>query len=101
VLAEHGFVGLALYSMLALSALASTWRIRRMANRIGDESAANYASMLQFSVIAFLTSGLFLGRAYFDYYFSIICFIVVLKRECCTAWNAMDAPREIGMEAGA
>jgi len=36
--------------------------------------------MLQFSLIAFLVSGSFLGRAYFDYFFMIVACTVVLAR---------------------
>jgi probable O-glycosylation ligase (exosortase A-associated) len=101
VLAEHGFVGLALYLTLIASSLASTWRIRRIARRVGDDTAAGYAYMLQFSLIAFLVSGMFLGRAYFDYFFTIVCFIVILKRECFAAWRNMDAADPSGAEAAA
>jgi probable O-glycosylation ligase (exosortase A-associated) len=101
VLAEHGFVGLALYLALIASSLASTWRVRRIARRVGDDTAAGYAYMLQFSLIAFLVSGMFLGRAYFDYFFTIVCFIVILKRECFAAWRSIDAADPSGAEAAA
>jgi hypothetical protein len=44
--------------------------------------------MFRFSLIGFLTSGLFLGRAYFDYFFTIFACIVILSR----------VAREEGME---
>jgi len=87
VLAEHGFVGLFLYMTLVASCFFSVWRIRKVAHRMGDELVANYANMFQFSLIGFLVSGLFLGRAYFDYYFTLVCFIVVLKRVAFASWN--------------
>jgi hypothetical protein len=36
--------------------------------------------MLQFSLLAFLVSGTFLGRAYFDYYFMIVAGTIILHR---------------------
>jgi probable O-glycosylation ligase (exosortase A-associated) len=90
VLAEHGFVGLALYMTVVLSCFASVRRIIRTADHLGDEDAASYARMFQFSLIGFLTCGLFLGRAYFDYYFCIVCCIVILKKVCFCTWR--DVP---------
>ena len=40
----------------------------------------NYANMFRFSVVGFMTSGMFLGRAYFDYFFTIVACAVILKR---------------------
>jgi len=99
VLAEHGYVGLALYLSLVASCFASLRRIGKRARRMGDDVARNYANAFGFSLVGFLTSGLFLGRAYFDYYFSIICFIVVLKRVCFKKWRQME--EEEYMDAGA
>jgi putative inorganic carbon (hco3(-)) transporter len=66
VLGEHGFVGLALYLTLVASCFASLRRIGKRAKQLGDEIARSYASAFTFSLVGFLTSGLFLGRAYFD-----------------------------------
>jgi hypothetical protein len=35
--------------------------------------------MLRFSLLGFLASGIFLGRAYFDYFFSVIACVIILK----------------------
>jgi probable O-glycosylation ligase (exosortase A-associated) len=80
VLAEHGFIGLFLYLLLVCSCFGTLQSIRRGARRTGDSRAAAYAIMLQFSLIGFLTSGAFLGRAYFDYYFTLIACVLILKR---------------------
>jgi hypothetical protein len=54
-----------------------------------------YGNMFLFSIIGFLASGTFLGRAYFDYYFSIVACLVILKRVCEAEWRANDeAPDE-------
>jgi hypothetical protein len=79
VLAEHGFVGLFLYLLLLISCHFSLRRIVRWATMLGDELTGNYARMLQFSMIGFMTSGFFLSRAYFDYYFTLVACVVVLK----------------------
>jgi probable O-glycosylation ligase (exosortase A-associated) len=82
VLAEHGFIGLGLYLSFVAHAFMSTIRIGRFARYHGQTVIANYANMFRFSLIGFLTSGLFLGRAYFDYFFTIVACIVILRRVC-------------------
>jgi probable O-glycosylation ligase (exosortase A-associated) len=90
VLAEHGFVGLGLYMTLVMSCFASIRKVAKAARYYGDEVARMYATMFQISLAGFLASGLFLGRAYFDYYFTIVCFIVVLKDVCFREWRSRD-----------
>jgi probable O-glycosylation ligase (exosortase A-associated) len=90
VLAEHGFIGLALYLTLVGSCFASLRRIAKAARSYGDETASHYALALQFSLIGFLVSGIFLGRAYFDYYFAIVCLIIMLKKICFTSWRTEE-----------
>lgn len=82
VLAEHGFIGLFLYLSLIASCFWTLRSVRKYARASGDDRAANYASMLQFSLLAFLASGAFLGRAYFDYFFTIVGCTAILKRVC-------------------
>jgi putative inorganic carbon (HCO3(-)) transporter len=91
ILAEHGFVGLLLYLALVGACFASTHRIVKWAKFQGDEIAANYGNMLRFALVGFLTSGLFLGRAYFDYYYTLIACIVVLQAICKRA--SSEAPQ--------
>jgi probable O-glycosylation ligase (exosortase A-associated) len=80
VLAEHGFIGLALYLTVMASTLLSLHRVVKDARYVEDEVLENYAKMLQISVVGFLVSGAFLGRAYFDYYFTIVACTVILRR---------------------
>jgi probable O-glycosylation ligase (exosortase A-associated) len=87
VLAEHGFIGLALYLTLVISCFLSARRISKAAHSYGDEVAVGYTLMFRFSLIGFLTSGLFLGRAYFDYWFAIMAFIVILKKVSFGSWT--------------
>lgn len=90
VLAEHGFIGLFLYIALVFYALfSSLWTARRARAR-GDTFVECYASMFQFSLIGFLTSGTFLGRAYFDYFFMIVACITILNRLALNEWARQD-----------
>ncbi len=86
VLAEHGYVGLSLYLLLVISCLAATRRLRKQARSRGDTQVAQYAQMFQFSMAAFLVSGLFLGRAYYDYFFTIVACLVALEQAARDRW---------------
>jgi putative inorganic carbon (HCO3(-)) transporter len=99
LMAEHGFVGLALYLSLVLSCFASARKVAKVARYYGDEVAATYATMFQLSLVGFLVCGFFLGRAYFDYYFAVVCFIVVLKDVCFRKWREMEQQPEIAEAA--
>jgi probable O-glycosylation ligase (exosortase A-associated) len=88
VLAEHGFVGLALYLSLVVSCIATLRRLAKWSRYQGDEVANHYAHMFMFSLTGFLASGAFLGRAYFDYYFTIVALIVILKQVCFSTWRS-------------
>jgi probable O-glycosylation ligase (exosortase A-associated) len=87
VLGEHGWVGLFLYMTLVGSCFLTVRRVIKWAKQCGDEVSANYARMFQFSLIGFLVSGLFLGRAYFDFYYSIVACLVILKHLTRLKWR--------------
>jgi putative inorganic carbon (HCO3(-)) transporter len=87
LLAEHGFVGLGLYLILVLSCLMTTRQLVRLATQVGDRAIANYANMFGASLVGFLVSGLFLGRAYFDYFFTIVACLVILERVARQEWS--------------
>lgn len=91
VLGEHGFPGLLLYLTLVFSSFRTTRTLVREARARGDLEVAHYANMLWFSMVGFLVSGLFLGRAYFDYYFSIVAALVVLKDVAMRDWAHNEA----------
>ena len=91
VLAEHGFVGLALYlALLASSFLTTGWAIK-YGNAQDDAVAVGYGRMLRVSMVGFMVSGAFLGRAYFDYLFTIIALTTVLKYSLRTEWRLAEA----------
>jgi probable O-glycosylation ligase (exosortase A-associated) len=88
VLAEHGYVGLGLYLLLVLACFAATRRLRKTARTRSDNEIALYAQMFEFSLLGFLISGIFLGRAYFDYFFTIVACVAILKRVARDRWAA-------------
>ena len=94
VLAEHGYVGLALYLALVLSCFMTLRRVRRKARAKGDTTMALYAQMFQLSLIGFLVPGSFLGRAYFDYYFTIVACVIILDQVARKRWEPNDQSGE-------
>jgi len=92
VLAEHGYVGLLLYLSFVMSCLLTTRRLRNEARRRGEPQIAQYAQMLQFSLFGFLVSGVFLGRAYFDYFFTIVACLIALEHVARAKWAPLTTP---------
>ena len=86
VLAEHGFVGLFLYLGLVLVCLGRLTHLVRQGRALGDERLVGYANMIRFSFLAFLASGTFLGRAYFDYFFTLVACTAILTEVARTEW---------------
>ncbi len=80
VLAEHGFIGLMLYLTLVGSTFLTLRKYIKFARFSGDEQLGSYGNMLRVSLVGFLVSGAFLGRAYFDYYFTIVACAIILKQ---------------------
>jgi probable O-glycosylation ligase (exosortase A-associated) len=90
LLAEHGFVGLGLYLMLVFSCFASAHRLAKWARHYSDMRVVYYVNMFRFGLAGFLASGCFLGRAYFDYFFTIVAALVILKRVAHDQWIAEE-----------
>lgn len=101
VLAEHGFPGLLLYLGLVASCFASLRRLLKAARSRGDQIVINYANMFRFSLVGFLVSGMFLGRAYFDYFFAIVACAAVLKRVCQSEWASAASADSCAKEQAA
>ena len=95
VLAEHGFPGLALYLTFMASCMVALRRLLRWARLRGDDLVANYANMFSTTMIGFLISGIFLGRQYFDYMFTIVACVVALKRACHKRWEETPEPEPV------
>jgi probable O-glycosylation ligase (exosortase A-associated) len=87
VLAEHGFGGLFLYLTLVGTCFLTLYGIVRKARHLGDERSAHYANIFRIGLVGFLVSGAFLGRAYFDFYFSLVACIAILRQLCRAEWS--------------
>jgi len=80
VLGDHGFVGLAIFFMLGLMTWrTASWVISRAHRDREKRWLADLAAMTQVSLVGYATAGAFLGLAYFDYYYTLIAFIVLCK----------------------
>ncbi len=80
VLAEHGFIGLAIFVLLGIfSWRTGTWIIKNAEGIEGLAWAPDFARLLQVSLMAYASAGTFLGLAYFDLYYHIVAMIVVCK----------------------
>jgi len=79
LLAEHGFIGLGLYLTMVVLAFRGAGQLIRHARFYDDPILASYANMLRFSMLGFVISGTFLGRAYFDYFFTIVACLFILQ----------------------
>jgi probable O-glycosylation ligase (exosortase A-associated) len=94
LLAEHGFVGLGIYLWMLGSFFLTARKLVKEARNRGDDTVRQYSKMLQFAVVGFATSGLFLGRAYFDYLFFIVACQIILKRVAADEWSQEDVVAE-------
>jgi probable O-glycosylation ligase (exosortase A-associated) len=80
ILGEHGFPGLLLFFALLATCLLTTFRVARGVRGVaGCEWISAYCKMLQVSFIAFLVSGAFLGRAYFDLLYQLVATVIIVK----------------------
>jgi len=80
VLGEHGFVGLGLFAMLLFGALSSLRKLRRWGRKIPTLSwMTNYSDMFTGSILAYMVSGAFLGRAYFDFFYQLVASVIIMK----------------------
>jgi putative inorganic carbon (HCO3(-)) transporter len=80
LLADQGFVGLGLFLTLTACCFWTLRRVRWIAGRFDHTRyLVNYSVMLEIAMLAFLTSGAFLGFIYLDLIYQVIGTIIVLK----------------------
>ena len=92
VLSEQGFPGLVMFlSLLAFTWLSAGWIVRQAKKHGELKWAENLGRMLQVSGVAYCTSGIFLGMAYFDYIYLLVA-LVVATRQLVAAHLAAQAP---------
>lgn len=85
-MAEHGFIGLALFLLLGVFSLLTCGRIIRTTRGIAHLEWMNMlARMVQVSLVGYAASGAFLGLAYFNLYYALVAIVVgmavVLRQE--------------------
>lgn len=79
MLAEHGFVGLALFLLVgALSLRRARSIMKQAANHAELAWAGDLAAMVQVCLVGYAVGGAFLGLAYFDLYYHLIAILVIL-----------------------
>lgn len=79
VLGHHGFIGLFMFLGLLLFTWLKCAAVVRLAKRNPSLLwAQDLASMIQVSLIGYMTAGAFLGLAYFDYFYHLIALVVVV-----------------------
>lgn len=81
MLGEQGWIGLILFLILGLLTWLKCGSIIKLANRSPSlKWAKELALMLQVSLIAYATSGAFLGLAYFDLYYDLVAIAVITMK---------------------
>lgn len=96
ILAEQGFVGLAIFLFIGVLLWKLSNKIMRLSK--GSESdkwAYDLASMIQVSFIGFAVGGAFLGLAYFDLVYHLLVILVLvlrfLEQEIAARKNSTDS----------
>ena len=80
ILGEQGFIGLGLFLLLlAISYRTATYIIRKTKKEDKNHWARDLASMLQISLIGYLTGGAFLGLGYYDLPYQLMAMLAITK----------------------
>ncbi len=83
VLGEQGFPGLVMFLMLLFVSWKNCSRVRKRTRDIPDMKwAFDLASMLQVSLVAFMTAGAFLPMSYFDLTYQLMALSALLMAHC-------------------
>ena len=81
VLAEHGFIGLILYSGLILTTMLSLRKmIAKSRKNPSLEFIWNCSRCMEGSLIGYVVSGLFLSMSYFDLFYQFVAIVIILKQ---------------------
>ncbi len=80
ILGEHGFIGLGLFLAIGILSLRTCGKIIRGTHGRPEFDWMNrLAAMLQVSLVGYAVSGVFLGLAYFNYYYCLLAIVIGLK----------------------
>lgn len=81
VLGEHGYIGLAIFAALIISAWLMASSIIRSVRKVPElKWASDLAGMCQVSMIGYLVGGAFLSLAYYDYFYYVIAALVITRK---------------------
>lgn len=103
ILGEQGFVAFGVYLGLLASCFLSLRKLKRTYGKAPEGKwVADYADMLQVSLVAFVVGGAFLGRAFFDFFFHLVAGVIILKALAAKepAGARENVPYVIGREPG-
>ncbi len=80
MLGEHGFIGLALWLLLAVLAWRSGAKVIRETKKDPAQKwAADLVAMTQVGLVGYFTAGAFLGLSYFDLYYHFLMILVLAR----------------------
>lgn len=80
VLADHGWIGLFLFLLIFFMAWMKLSKIVKSTRQDDNlKEVNNLASMIQVSLLAYLSGGAFLSLSYYDLPWHLICFVVLLE----------------------
>jgi putative inorganic carbon (HCO3(-)) transporter len=82
ILGEHGFIALGLWLSLLFGTLFSLERLRRIVKKEktdGNKWIIDNARAVQIAILAYSVGGLFLGVAYWEYFYHLIMLYVLMK----------------------
>lgn len=96
VLGEHGFVGLVLFLTFYGFGWLSAGSIRRQVAKDSEYKwMADLAGMVQVCLVGYAVGGAFLGLAYFDLPYHLVCIIVIMKSILARERVAVTAPADL------
>jgi putative inorganic carbon (HCO3(-)) transporter len=101
VLGEHGYIGLFLFLLLlTLTWLRCTSIIHIAKTRSDAGWARDLASMLQVSMVGYMSAGAFLGLSYFDYIYHLIVVAVAAHHVLKASQPVSATPGPVDARAG-
>ena len=100
ILGENGFVGLTLFLLIGISSLLTCrWVVKKSKNIEGLSQIHSLAGALYLSLIAYAVGGMFLGLAYFDYYYHLVVLVILCKQQVKNYFIEHKPEVEIGPAA--
>ena len=80
IMADHGFPGLILFVSVIVSCYATMFGLKFKARGRPETTwLVNYCQMIEASLMGYLVSGSFLSQSYWDLFYHLISFVILLK----------------------